>query len=304
MSEAGVAGAGAAERGAAQAPAPDAGRLERARWAAGEVLRAARLLADDAALRRAALLPTALTAAGCAVFAALTVAGDAADGEVTGPGALHVFTVTFVGLASMPPTLLQRQWMRVALEARRALGVPAGEDPFAGQRWPRMVLREWVKALRQAVVVSAGLFPVAMVLAMLPGKLATAALGAAWAFYWVLVDAFELPLEAIPGPRRGAGAPWYARALQRLGAALWLLRPFRWAGRLLARLTRPWAEEVQFTERHPWETAGFGVAVGAVLAVPGVGFFFRSIAIVAATALNARLEGDGDAAVPAAPPPA
>ncbi|WP_059438784.1 hypothetical protein, partial [Anaeromyxobacter sp. PSR-1] len=265
----------------------------RARWAAGEVLRAARLLADDAALRRAALVPVALTAAGCAVFAALTAAGDAADGEVTGPGALHLFTVAFVGLASMPPTLLQRQWLRVALEARRALGLPAGEDPFAGQGWVRRVAREWVKALRQAVVVSAGLFPVVVVLSMLPGrKPVTAALGVAWAFYWVLVDAFELPLEAVPGPRRGAGTPWYARALQRLAAALWVLRPFGWAGRVLARLTRPWNEEVRFTERHPWETAGFGLAVGAALAIPGVGFFFRAIGIVAATSLNARLEGD------------
>jgi hypothetical protein len=120
-----------------------------------------------------------------------------------------------------------------------------------------------------------------------------AALGAAWAFYWVVVDAFELPLEAVPGPRQGAGTPWFARALHRLGAVLWPLRPFGWAGRMLARLTRPWGEEVRFTERHPWETAGFGLAVGAALAIPGVGFFFRAIAIVAATALNARLEGDG-----------
>lgn len=301
----GVGVAGRAAPAAAGARAPGGGRLERARWAAGEVARAARLLGDDAALRRAALLPTALTAAGCAVFALLTVAGDAADGEVTGPGALHVFTVTFVGLASMPPTLLHRQWVRVALEARRALGLPAGEDPFAARGWFRLVAGEWVKALRQALVVSAGLFPVAVVLSMLPGKLATAALGVAWAFYWVLVDAFELPLEVVPGPRRGAGPPWFARALRRLGAALWVLRPFGWAGRALARLTRPWEEEVRFTERHRWETAGFGLAVGAVLAIPGVGFFFRAIGIVAATALNARLEGDdaGGADAPGAIPP-
>lgn len=281
---------------------PAGGPLDRAAWGAGQALHAARLVGGDPALRRAALLPTALTFAACAALAAVATASKVASGEASPAATFHAFLITFVALASMPPTLLQRMWVRVAREARRALGLPPGEDPYDAVGYLRMVARESGKAIRQAVVVSAGLFPVLLVVQLLPfGRLESALLVAAWAFYWIVVDAFELPIEVLPGPRGPAPEPWFARLLRAAGARSRLLRPFGWTGALLSRLARPWAHEAHFTERHPAETAGLGLAVGALLVVPGVGLCFRSVAIVAATALQARLEERSPGAAGAGP---
>jgi hypothetical protein len=270
------------------------GRLDRLLWGAGASFHAAGLLWRDRALLRSALLPTALTLLGAAVVASMAGLGTGVevvgpDHEAVRPG-LQAFLVTFVALASMPPTLLQRQWLRVAHEARRALGLPPGEDPFPGESYPSMLWREGKKALRQALVVSVGLVPVVAFIRLLPfGDREAALLGAAWAFYWVVVDAFELPIEVLPGPRHATPDPWYARLFAWAGRLAWPLRPLGWFGRQLTRLTRPWGEEVRFTERHPWETGGFAAGVGLVLAIPVAGLFFRSVAITAATALVARL---------------
>jgi hypothetical protein len=277
------------------------GRLDRALWGVGATLQAARLVVVDGPLRRAALLPTALTLAGCALLALLATAG--ADPDERAGSTFQAFLVSFVALSSMPPTLLQRLWLRVAHEARRALGQPPGEDPFPGEGLAAMLAREGGKALRQAVVVSFGLLPLLLVLRLLPlGREEAATLAAAWAFYWVVVDAFELPVEVVAGPRRPAAEPWFARLLVQVGAWARPLRPAAWLGRALGRLTGPWHQEVELTERHRWEAAGFGLTVGALLLVPVAGLFFRAVAITAATALVGRL---GEAPGPAgqeAPP--
>jgi hypothetical protein len=298
---------------AAPRPAP----LDRALWGLSTALRAARLLLADRALLRAALLPTALTVGGCLVLALVATGGARPDGE-QGGATFQAFLLSFVALSSMPPTILLRLWLRVAWEARRALGLPPGEDPFPGVGFLRLAVQESVKALRQGAVVAFGLLPLLVVIRILPfGHVEAAVLAGAWAFYWIVIDAFELPIEVIPGPRHEAVAPWYGRLHARLGALARPLRPFAAFGRLLDRLTAPWHLEVRFTERHPWETAGLGVAVGAVLAVPVLGLFFRAVAITAATALVGRLGepgqapeapfsdgGAGDAArVSASPPP-
>lgn len=281
---------------------PRPARIDRATWGAGITLQAARLVLLDRALLRAALWPTAITVAGCAVFAGLATAGSDVEARQAG-ATFNAFMVTFVALASMPPTVLQRLWFRVANEARRALGQPPGEDPFPGESFPRLLWREGWKAARQAAVVSIGIAPLLGVARLLPfGRYDAALLAGAWGFYWLVVDAFEIPMEVIPGPRHHAAPPWYGRFLVRLGEVSRLLRPARWFGRALSRLTVPWHGEVRFTERHAWETAGFGLVIGALLAVPILGLFFRAVAITAATALLGRLGEPIDAA-PAGPPP-
>jgi hypothetical protein len=278
----------AAEPGAAPRPGP----LHRVLWGAGVSLGAARLVVTDRTLRRAALLPTALTVAGCVVLAALaTAASDERHATTT----FNAFLVSFVALASMPPTVLQRLWIRVANQARRALALTPGEDPFPDESFLALLWREGWKAVRQTVAGTLSLVPFLAVLLLLPFSSITSAVAAAgWGFYWLLVDAFELPMEVVPGPRHGAGPPWFARLLVAAGAASRWLRPLRWAGRFLARLTGPWSEELRFTERHALETLGFGLVVGTLLAVPVLGLFFRSVAITSATALLGRLgEADG-----------
>jgi hypothetical protein len=285
----------ASEPGATARP----GRFDRLLWGLGASSHAAGLLWRDRELLRAAALPTLLSLLGAAAVAGLvawsggTVSGGSIEldpGQVPSPRGLQAFLVLFVAIASMPPTILQRQWLRVAHQARRALGLPPGEDPFPGEGYLTMLWREGRKTVRQAVVVSMGLLPVVIFIRLLPfGDAEAALLGAAWTFYWVVVDAFELPIEVLVGPRHETPDPWYSRALGWLGRRSKLLRFFGWAGRTLRKLTRPWGEEVRFTERHPWETAGFAAGIGVVLAIPVAGLFFRAVAITAATAMVGRL---------------
>lgn len=276
-------------------PAP----ADRAAWGAAQLFRAARLVWHDRALRRAAKAPVLLTALGCGLLAALYTLREQHGFHPR--AALQLYMTSFVALASMPPTLLQRQWIRVAHEARRALGLPAGEDPFAGASLAGVVAAEWVKALRQAAVVLVGFAPVVFAASFLPDSVhAPAAAAGLWGFYWVVVDAFELPLEVVPGPRGGGPEPWFARLLVRVGRSTWLLAPVAWAGRLGGRLARPWREELHFTEGHPWESAGMGLAAGILLSIPVIGLAFRAVAIVAATALLGRL--GQPAHLPALPP--
>ncbi len=256
------------------------GRLDRLLWGLGASSHAAGLLWRDRELLRAAALPTLLSLLGAAAVAGLAAWS----------GGLQTFLVLFVAIASMPPTILQPQWLRVAHQARRALGLPPGEDPFPGEGYLAMLWREGRKTVRQALVVSVGLLPLVIFIRLLPfGDAEAALLGAAWTFYWVVVDAFELPVEVLVGPRHETPDPWYSRALGWLGRRYRLLRLFGWAGRTLRKLTRPWGEEVRFTERHRWETAGFAAGIGLVLAIPLAGLFFRAVAITAATAMVGRL---------------
>ena len=273
---------------------PRPGRVDRLLWGLGISRHAVRILAGDRRLLRTALLPTALTLLGATVVGAVVafrIGGVQLEvGKGASPQGLQAFLVTFVALASMPPTVLQRLWMRVAHEARRALGLPPGEVPFPDEGYLAMLWREGRKTVRQGLVVSIGLLPVVAFIHLLPfGDTEATLIGAAWAFYWVVVDAFELPIEVLPGPRHATPDPWYTRGLEWLGRVAWPLRLFGWFGRRLAGLTRPWGEEIRFTERHPWETAGFAAGVGVVLAIPVAGLFFRSVAITAATALVGRL---------------
>jgi hypothetical protein len=155
-----------------------------------------------------------------------------------------------------------------------------------------LLWRESVKGVRQAAVVAVGLAPVFVVVELLPGvgHGITVALGLLWAWYWVVLDALEIPVELSPG-RLGPGEPaWFERLLLTVGARSRWLRPFGLVGRFLGWLSRPWRHQAAFTERHGWESSGFGAGAVAFLAIPVVGVFFRAVAITAATALVVRDE--------------
>jgi hypothetical protein len=249
------------------------------------VARAAALVATDRELRRSALLPTSLTFLGCGLLAGLVALRK--EGRF-----LEVSFATFVALSSMPPTLLWPLWKRLGLESRRALGAPPGEEERPGERYLSLLLRESAKAVRQAFVVAVGLAPVFVVVELVPGvgHGVTVALGLLWTWYWVVVDALEIPVELSPG-RLGPGEPaWFERLLLATGARSRWLRPFGLAGRFLGWLSRPWRHQTAFTERRAWESSGFGAGAVAFLAIPVLGVFFRAVAITAATALVVRDE--------------
>jgi hypothetical protein len=271
----------AAEGGAA----PGGAALDQFLWGLAQVARGARLLATDRALLRAAALPTALTLGGAAALSAL-VASQREGHFFDGAFAL------FVAISSMPPSILWRQWVRVGLESRRAAGATPGEEERPGEPYLRLLLREGVKTVRQGALVAFGLLPVAVAVELVPwvGHGVTVAVGAAWAWYWVVLDALEIPVELRPG-KLDAGPPtWFERALGAAGArSRWLL-PLSAAGRLSGSLARPWRHQAAFTERHPWPSAGFALAAVAFLAIPVVGVFFRAVAIAAATRLVVERE--------------
>jgi hypothetical protein len=264
--------------------------LGQALWGARQLVEAARLVATDPRLRAAALPPTLLTLAGSAALAALVA-------EREGASWFQAAFAAFVAISSMPPTLLEPLWIRVGLRAREALGAPPGEQERPGERYLATVWREGRKALRQAALVAVGLAPAFLLVEALPlvGHGATLALGGAWAFYWVVIDAFEIPIELLPG-KLGEGEPtWFERGLLAGAARSRLLFVLGWSGWLCGRLARPWRHQCRFTERHPAVALGLGAAAAAFLAVPVAGVFFRAVAITAATAV---LVGAGDAVEP------
>ena len=253
------------------------------------MLGAASLVATDRALLRSAILPTTLTFLGAVVFAAIAAFRH---------GERHFETAfaSFVAISSMPPTLLWPLWTRLGKEARRALGATPGEEERPGEPYRKLLVRETVKALRQAAVVALGLAPVFVVVELLPGvgHGITVGLGLLWAWYWVVLDCLEIPVELEPG-RLGPGEPtWFERGLRHLGGRSRWLFPFSWTGRFLGWLSRPWRHQAKFTERHAWESAGFGAGTVAFLAIPILGVFFRAVAITAATALVVREEESTD----------
>jgi hypothetical protein len=252
-----------------------------------QVVNAASLLVSDRALRTSALVPTTLTLLGSGLLAALVAWQK--EGRF-----FELAFASFVALSSMPPTLLWPMWERLGKEARRALGASPGEEERPGESYARLLVRESVKALRQTAVVAVGLTPVFVLVEVLPGvgHRLTLALGLAWAWYWVVLDCLEIPVELQPG-RLGPGEPtWFERWLRDLGARSRWLFPFRLAGRFVGWLARPWRHQARFTERHGWESAGFGAGAVAFLAIPVLGVFFRAVAITAATALVVRDEPD------------
>jgi len=277
--------------------APDRTAQDGVLWGLAQVVRAVRLLAADRALLRAALVPTALTFLGSAALAAI-VARDAKARY------FQAAFASFVAVSSMPPTILWRQWQRVGLEARRALCASPGEEEHPGESFLRRVVRELWKAVLQAAAVSAGIAPVVVVVEILPfiGHGVTVVLGVLWAWYWVVLDALEIPTEVIPGKLGPGEDTWFERALAGLGRRSRWLFPARLAARFLGFLARPWRHEAAFTELHPWPSAGFALAAGAFLAIPVVGVFFRAVAITAATILVVRLDLPPSSVAPAYPP--
>ena len=267
--------------------------VERVKIGARQVLRAAKLLSSDRALLRAALLPTVLTTLGCVLFAWLSASDHDAD-EGT---ALQAFIGAFLTLSAMPPTVLQRQWMRVGLVARTAVGTTPGELERPNERYLGMLWRETLKAMRQAVAVAIGLGPLLVLLHLLPYSAYTVAgVSAAWAGYWTIVDAFEIPMELVPGKQGELPPSWFERGFLKL--ASWRIPFFGWGARFAGWIAKPWRHEVRFTERHPWETLGFGLTAGLFLLIPGVGLFFRAIAISGATSLIAHCKESEAALTP------
>ncbi len=233
---------------------------------------ALKLLSEHGKLRRAALIPTLLTLVGCLVFAYFDMDDDASDPS------WRRFLAAFAALTALPPTFLMPLWVKLALESRHVLTAAPGDSDILNSSYFRMLKTEWMKVARQAFIVSIGVFPILLLskLLSLPDLIYQLAAGL-WAFYWMVLDAIDLPLEVAPGKLGIASPSWFEQgfAAVKLG----------WFARAIARFATPWRHAIHFTERHPAATTGFAIAAGLCLLNPIIGVFFRSLALVAATCL-------------------
>jgi hypothetical protein len=244
-----------------------------------------RMLATHRQLLRAALVPTALLAAFCAVVALL---GD-------GGNFLHRFYTTFAVLAPLPSIVLASHYARLAVQARHALGFSPAEPCIEPLR------RRLRRALNQAILIAVALAPISGLLHLVPGIgwLLVQAAAAVWALHWVVVEAFDSARVLRPGESladldaaaQHVRSPWYVRwlfhASERTPVAGRLVRRF---ARLCDRLSLPWREEIALVEEHPALMVGFALSTAGLLAVPILNLAFRPIVIVGASHILGQLE--------------
>ncbi len=130
-------------------------------------------------------------------------------------------------------------------------------------------------------------FPSGAILSALFVALAWA-LGAAWALYWIVVEALDNGhTAAVAGEDESAAQdsapdPWFVRIYQ--------LGPLRRFADRLRSLSRPWRRELQLIADHPALALGFGLGIAALLAVPLVALFFRPAAVLGAVHLLGRVD--------------
>jgi hypothetical protein len=273
------------------APLPPAGaHLERVLSGFAQPLLAIRLLARDEALRQAALAPAILLASFCALAAWI----KADDGVLA-----HVkyFYQTFAVLAPVPPIVLMKHYARLAAAAHRRMGLGPCEVYYKG------LMRSLWEAAAQAVIVAVAVAPVKATAHLLPkvGTYVAAAIVALWALHWIVVEALDnarVLHAGETGPQLDAEeararAPWFVRPFR--AAAGWAPRwvGIRTALSLFARfcgwLSRPWHDEIDLVERHPWLVYGFSLSTALLLAVPGLNLLFRPIIVVASVHLVGHL---------------
>jgi hypothetical protein len=204
-------------------------------------------------------------------------------------------------LAKLVGTLSVIEWILVwigrehhdvlAHEASRLTGVPAEPCPDPPRLrldlgWLRM--KSW-RALRFLLFLALDA-PLVWLAGMIPGL--GGALGllveGAWFAYWTGVFAIANSFLAWEGPIPGGWAPWFVRALLRVGRVPFLGLPFRLYARVLTRVTRNvWPACLAFEDAR-WESLGLALVRG-VASVPVLYILSRPMFTVAAThALVAR----------------
>jgi hypothetical protein len=289
----------AAVREHAAARPPPIDGVDRVVYGLTQPLLGARMLATHRELLEAALVPAALLAAFCAVFALLGHRGDF----------LHRFYTAFAVLAPLPSIVLASHYARLAVKARHAFGFSRTEPCIEPLR------RNLGRAVKQAILIAIALAPVSALLHMVPGAgwLLVQAVAAAWALHWVVVEAFDSARVLRPGETLAdldAAAlrvrpPWYVRwlfqAAERTPIGGRLVHRF---ARLCDRLSLPWREEIALVEEHPALMLGFALSTAALLTIPVLNLAFRPIVIIGATHIIGQLELAGSAPHPPTAAPA
>jgi hypothetical protein len=244
-------------------------------------------------LLRPVLVPLALVAAFCVL--------SAAGGPDPSPaGAALRFYAALAGAASAPPFLFANTYSRVAARAHEHLGLGPAVPHRTGFVFR---LRQLV---RFALVIAVPIAPVLWVVGAVPftGAVVAFAVSAAWTLHWIVVEALDS--AKVAGARGGPPPewPWFVAWVERPGFARLpapLRRPAAWMARRVRALTRPWHEEAALVAAHPVLSAGFGLAVAGLLAVPVVNLLVRPAVLVGSVHVLARVRPAGPDAAQAGP---
>ncbi|HWB75947.1 MAG TPA: hypothetical protein VG755_13355, partial [Nannocystaceae bacterium] len=148
-----------------------------------------------------------------------------------------------------------------------------------------------------------GIAPITIVIALVPGFGGVCAfvLQLLWTTHWMVVEAFDSGRTLAPGDdvesavareRSMRATPWFVRVVKEIDGTPWrqLLTPVRMINEISETLVRDWSPELRIVERERALSAGFGVGVLILLAIPGINLLFRPALVVAATNLRAQLE--------------
>ncbi|MBC8072213.1 MAG: EI24 domain-containing protein [Deltaproteobacteria bacterium] len=207
------------------------------------------------------------------------------------------FFATFASVAPVPPLLFARHHARLAARARVLLGHSEQLPYLKGLR------QSATETVVQTIVIALGIFPITLVLALVPmfGPLCAFVLQMAWTTHWMVVEALDSGRTLAPGDdaddalvreRAERFTPWFVRVVAAVQRSPWhkLLTPVRMVNEVTETLVRDWGPELRIVERERALCSGFGIGVLVVLAIPGINLLFRPALVVAATHLRAQLE--------------
>jgi hypothetical protein len=262
-------------------------------WGLAQPLLGLQMLRRHPDLLRPAILPVVLVAGFCVLSA---FGGH----ETSVGGVVFRFYAALAGAASAPPFLFANTYARVAARAHERLGLgPAA--PHRTRFWSRV----W-QLVRFALVIAVPIAPVLGIVGAVPlfGAAVAFALSALWTLHWIVVEALDGARVAGEPGDTPPEWPWFVAWAGRPGFARipapvrW---PLGWSARRVRALTRPWHEEAALVAQHPVLSAGFGLTVAGLLAVPIVNLLVRPALLVGGVHVLARVRAtDRNAAVLAA----
>jgi len=245
-------------------------------WGAAQIGLGVRLLLAHPRLWRRALFPM------LAILAIAVIGGVASLADAGPWGALARAYGLLVGVGTAPAFLFANTYARLAADAHEIMGFGPAKPYLTSLR------QRFSQLIRFALVTVVPALPVVFLLKLVPavGDTLGYAAGALWALYFAVVEQLDNARVArdtsVPEPLL---MPWFVGWTQTSplpGAARF--------GRLCARLSRPWVEEIHLTRLHPAASIGFGGAVALILAVPILNLLVRPAAVIAGVHFRARTE--------------
>jgi hypothetical protein len=250
-------------------------------WGAAQIGLGVRMLLGHPVLWKRALKPIL---AMLAVVVAVGVASYQSHGLW---GAIVRSYGLLLGLGTAPAFLFANTYARIAADAHQIMGFGKAEPHLVSLR------RRLSQLIRFALVTVIPTLPVVLLLRMVPGigRPLGVCVAAIWALYFAVVEQLDNARIARPGePPEPLLMPWFVAWTQSPQLPPVMRQLAARFGRLCARLSRPWVEEIQLTRQHPAASVGFGGAVGLILAIPLVNLLVRPAAVVAGVHFRARTE--------------